>query len=171
MIETSGRFWRILFADRAGEALAPVRHPEGRFHYGGQKAIYLSPSIEAAHVAIDSYYRPDDPPRVVIPLRLEAARLLDFRNPAIAAKHELAGHETRVNWRYEREADQSASSWMASDAARQAGAHGMLYTSRKRPEFHHLVLFQWSAEGVPGLRQDGNAQQFVPRYEQDTGDT
>ena len=170
MIETSGLYWRILFADRAGEALAPVRHKEGRFHHSGQEAIYLSPSIEAAHVAIDSYYREDDPPRVVIPLRLSDAYLLDFRDPDVMVRHGLAGHETRVNWRDERAAGQPASSWSASDAAREAGADGMLYTSRKRPEFHHLVLFRWNSAGYARLTPEGKVQQFIPQHEQDTGD-
>ena len=81
----SGRLWRILFSDWQRKALDPARHPEGRFHHDGQRALYASPTPDAAGVAIDSYYRPGDPPRIILPLWLDGARLLDFRDPATSA--------------------------------------------------------------------------------------
>lgn len=155
MILMSGRYYRILFRERAEEMLLPVRHYEGRFHHDGQTALYVSPDMDAARVAIDSYYKADDPPRVAVPLYLTSARLVDFRDPKTAGKFGLKGTETSVNWRQERIAGQPASSWLASDAARAAGADGMIYTSRKMPPHWHIVLFDWNSGRGARLRADG----------------
>ncbi len=120
-MEFSGRLWRILLADRQGEAPEAARQPEGRFHHDGQRALYASPTREAGAVAIDSCYRAGDPPRVILPLALENARLLDFRDPETSAALGLAGDETTVNWRDDRAAGLPARSWRASDAARADG--------------------------------------------------
>jgi hypothetical protein len=38
-----------------------------------------------------------------------------------------------------------STTWRFSDAARTAGAQGMLYSSRSRPELTHLVIFDPAA--------------------------
>ncbi len=159
----SGRLWRILFADRQTEALGAARHPEGRFHHDGQRALYASPTTEAAAVAIDSYYRPDDPPRVIVPLWLEGARLLNFRASATSTDLGLSGDEPTVNWRVDRAAGQPARSWLASDAARAAGADGIIYYSRKAAPLWHVALLRWN-DGKVSLRNDGPAQPFTPDH-------
>ncbi|SOC05179.1 RES family NAD+ phosphorylase [Rhodobacter maris] len=138
MIPFSGTVWRILAAERAGEATAPARHPEGRFHHSGQTALYASLTAEGAGVAIARYLAPGDGPRVIVPLRVEAARIADHRGePALS-----------VIWQEDRAATGAPSpTWAFSDAARRAGAQGLLYSSRSRPELAHLVLFDLS----PGL--------------------
>ena len=156
----SGRLWRILFSDRQHEALDPARHPEGRFHHDGQRALYASPTPDAAGVAIDSYYRPGDPPRIILPLWLDGARLLDFRDPATSAALGLCGDETTVDWRTDRAAGHPARSWRASDAARAAGADGIIYFSRKARPLWHVALFCWNGPSGPELHLDGEARPF-----------
>ena len=46
-----------------------------------------------------------------------------------------------------------------TDAARTAGADGMIYTARSEPTRWHLVLFRWNTNG-PILAPDGPAEPF-----------
>ena len=129
LIPFSGTVWRMVFAGQ--DARAPVRSPEGRFHHSGQRAIYTSLTPEGTAVAIRRYVRPDDPPRKVVPLTLAALSVADHRgNPDLS-----------VIWQDIRAAGASAPTWAWSDAAREAGAEGLLYASRSRPDLSHLVLF------------------------------
>ena len=161
MTPFSGRFYRIIFKHNLARVLDSVPNPEGRFHHDGQPALYFSPSHNAARVAIDSYYRANDAARVIVPLKLSGANVLDFRRPATSVGLGLTGGETTVHRRRERRAKKPATSWRASDAARAAGADGMIFHSRKAPPLWHIVLFAWNQKGAPTLAQDGLPQQFI----------
>ncbi len=52
------------------------------------------------------------------------------------------------------ETGEPAPTWRYSDTARNAGAQGMLYASRSRPELSHLVLFDVSS-GVVEQSSEG----------------
>ncbi len=154
----AGQFWRILYATDLPRLLLGAKTPEGRFHHSGQPALYLSPSpTDAAH-AIATYLKPDDPPRIIVPLTLTVPRIADLRRPACLATLRLTGHESATPWQPQRAAGQPATTWAASDAARAAGADGMIYTARSAPTRWHLVLFHWTDTT---LRQNGPAQPFL----------
>lgn len=162
MTPLSGRFYRIVFARDISRVLDGVRSPEGRFHHDRQRTIYMSPSPEAAAVAVNIYLKPDDPPRLIVPLLVSDAMVLDFRTPQVEQSLGLKWRETAVPWARQRAKGQPATSWRASDAARNAGADGMIYPSRTLPSrWHHLVLFRWNKPGGPSLKTDGVAQPFV----------
>ncbi len=130
--------WRAQLA--GADPLATVRAPEGRFHHSGQLAIYASLTAEGSAVAIRRYLRDADPPRVVVPLRVAAQRILDMTGrPALS-----------VVWQDIRALGARSPTWAFSDAARAAGAQGMLYSSRSRPDLTHLVLFDLSPAVVLG---------------------
>ena len=133
-----GPVWRALLAGT--DPLAPVASPEGRFHHSGQWAIYASLTPEGCAVAIRRYLRPDDPPRVVVPLSLRRLRLVDCRGRA----------DLSVVWQDIRAAGAPSPTWAFSDAARAEGAEGMLYSSRSRPDLSHLVLFSPQAVAAAG---------------------
>ena len=119
----------MIFAGQ--DARAPVRSPEGRFHHSGQTAIYTSLTAEGTAVAIRRYVTAEDAPRVVVALRLAPIRVADHRgDPALS-----------VVWQDIRATGADAPTWAWSDAARAAGAEGLLYSSRSRPDLAHLVLF------------------------------
>jgi hypothetical protein len=123
---------RAFRAIHAGaDPLAPAQSPEGRFHHSGQWAIYASLTPEGCAVAIRRYLRADDPPRVVVPLALGPLRLTDLRGRA----------EVSAVWQDIRAGGAPSPTWAFSDAARAAGAQGVLYSSRSRPELTHLVIF------------------------------
>lgn len=132
MIGFDGTAFRALFA--GGDPLAPALAPAGRFHHSGQWALYASLTPEGCAVAIRRYLRPDDPPRVVVALRV-AGRMADLRGRAAAS----------VVWQEERAAGRPSPTWEFSDAARAVGAQGLLYSSRSRPDLTHLVIFDPAA--------------------------
>lgn len=112
-------------------------------------------------MAVDIYLKPDDPDRVIVPLHVENARILDFRTPDVEEKLGLKWRDTAVPWQDQRSLGLPATSWKASDGARAAGADGMIYPSRSFPNRWHLVLFRWNIPGAPILREDGTPEPFV----------
>ena len=147
----SGIFYRLKETARAGEILAPAHSPEGRFHHDGQKAIYLSETPEGCRVAMSYYARPGDPPQTMFALHLSGARILDLRDADQCARFGIDPGNANIRWQNQRAAGQIASTWAISDAARAAGADGMLNPSRSHPELTHLVLFRWNTPGAPTL--------------------
>ena len=158
----SGTFYRILFARDLPRLLHGAVTPEGRFHHGGERALYMSPSPEAASSAVATYLRPDDPPRILQALTVAKARILDLRSARVLAALGLDGSEASVLWQPQRAAGMPATSWRASDAARASGADGMIYTSRKDPARWHLVLFDWNQTGRANVAAFGGPGEFQP---------
>ena len=158
----SGIFFRVLFAHSLPQLMQGAMAPEGRFHHDGQAAFYMSPSPKAAAIAVASYLRPDDPPRVVQALRVPGASVVDLRDSAVVARLGLQGHEAAVLWQPERAAGRAATSWRVSDAVRATPADGMIYISRSDPSRWHLVLFHLNKPGRAVVVPDGPAVEFHP---------
>lgn len=154
--KVTGRFWRILPATALDAALDPVISASGRFHHDGQRALYCSPTAQAAGRAVAPYLKPGAAPALAIPLVLERASVLDLRDLNVLQHLGLQGHEADRPWIPELRAGLPATSWRASDAARQAGADGMIYTARSAPHRWHLVLFRWNEGDGAILRQEGD---------------
>ncbi len=154
-VPLSGRFYRITFATDSDRILGGVIHPEGRFHHDGQPAFYCSPSPEAAAAAVNVYARPDDPPRVIIPLDITGARICDIRNPDTCAALDIQMITPSVPWMPQRAKGTPATSWQASDAVRALGLDGMIYACRREPRSRwHLVLFYWNEAGHAQVHAD-----------------
>jgi len=147
----SGTFYRLINTARAGEILAPAQSPEGRFHHDGQQAMYLSETPEGCYVAMAYYARAGDPEKTVCALTLSHARILDLRDPAQCARFGIDPTNANNLWQNERAKGLPASPWVISDAARRAGADGLLSPSRSRPQLTHLTLFRWNARNAPSL--------------------
>jgi len=117
--------------------------------------MYLSETPEGCHVAMAYYSNPDDPVRLLYALALNNARLLDLRNAAQCARFGIDASNANNRWQNERADGLPASTWVISDAARLAGADGMLSPSRSRPELTHLTLFRWNLPDGPALSVTG----------------
>ncbi|KFE34392.1 RES family NAD+ phosphorylase [Thioclava atlantica] len=154
MIPYQGTVWRILSADRAGNACEPARHPEGRFHHSGQVALYASPSAEGAAVALRRYVGVGDPPRVIVPLQIRAEIMAGLRDTPDQAA-------ASVVWQDMRATGVPSPTWTFSDRVRASGAQGLIYASRSRPDLSHLVLFDVSPRTV---QQAGPADPWHPPY-------
>jgi RES domain-containing protein len=155
MTPVAGQFWRSVFAADVAIVLNGARSPEGRYHHNAQPALYLSPSPEYSRIAIDAYLRPGDAPRVIVPFDLTGANLADLRAPDVQRVLGLNGAESGTLWQPERKAGRPATSWIASDAARDAGADGIIYAARSDAMRWHIVLFRWNAPSGPQVRQSG----------------
>jgi RES domain-containing protein len=158
----SSRLYRIVFAQHADAVLNGVIHHEGRFHHDGQAALYASPTPETAAIAIDIYLKPGDPDRLMVPLELSDAHVADLRDPATCAALAIDPIWPGVPWADERALGRCATSWRASDAARAAGADGMIYASRRAPKRWHVVLFDWNKPGRARLDSVSRGVRWMP---------
>jgi len=141
LVPFSGIVWRILFANQSGNTCAPVGSPIGRFHHSEQVALYTSCTEEGAGVAIKRYVNSDDAERIIVPLQITANCIYDIRTTDHTKNASMV-------WQDHVENGEPAPTWIFSDTARKAGAQGMLYSSRSRPELTHLVLFDVSSSTV-----------------------
>jgi RES domain-containing protein len=157
----SGRFWRSVFEADVARLLDGALSVEGRYHHDGQKALYMSPSPEYSRIAIDTYLRDGDPPRVIVPLDVGPAALADLRDPDVQRALGLDGTESGTLWQPERAAGRPATSWIASDAARNKDADGIIYAARSDPDRWHIVLFRWNAPAAPAVIADGPPLPFT----------
>lgn len=142
----NGPVWRLLPERFAAAPSTPAKAPEGRFHHSGQIAAYASLTPEGAAVAIQRYLV-DGISRVLVPMWLDARPVVDERGNLSAS----------IVWQDIRAAGKPSPTWQFSDAARKAGAQAMLYSSRSRPEFSHVVVFQPDC-----LRYVGPTTKFRP---------
>ena len=152
------RLWRVLFAEAEDRALEPVTGPEGRFHHDGQRALYACLTPEGAATSLTRYLRPDDPPRVMVPLGCEGGRLFDIDAEDAGPPRDVAMHR----WDKDRVAGRRPPTWDLSDRLRARGYHGLIYPSRLRPDRRNIVLFRWSDPGTPRLFRLGPARPWVP---------
>lgn len=163
LVPCEGRFYRITFATDIARALDGVIHTEGRFHHTGQAAFYCSPTKQAAAAAVAVYVKPRDARRVIIPFDITDAMLCDLRNPDTCTALGIDPETPSVPWAPERQIGLPATSWQASDAVRETGADGMIYTCRRHPRTRwHIVLFRWNQSSGAQVRRAGPAQKFTP---------
>ena len=165
MVPLSGTFYRIVFEKYLDSALNGVLSPEGRFHQGGEPAFYCSPTAQAASIAIDRYVAANDDARVLCKLTVTGAQVCDIRPPnhtPTLHRRDTDALPTLKNahiwaatpWFEDRQIGRTPASWKASDAVRETGADGMIYSSRRDPDRWHLVLFRWNDDGGPTVRID-----------------
>ena len=164
MKTVSELFYRIVYEEFADQVLNGVISPEGRFHHSGQPALYLSPSVVSAGYAVISYVSDNDPPRVSVPLQLNNARLLDVRDPETCEALQICPKAADTLWRPQRAAGDPATTWQTSDAVRNSGANGMIYSSRRQPDRWHVVLFRWNDETGTALEIYGEPKPWLPEW-------
>ena len=162
MKAVSGLFYRIVYETFADHVLDGVISPEGRLHYSGQRALYLSPSVGAAGYGIINFVRDTDLPRVSIPLQLRNASLMDIRDHATCETLGVSPDAAATPWQPQRDVGIPATTWTASDAVRKYGADGMIYAARTTPSRWHIVLFRWNELSGASLSKSGAAQSWLP---------
>jgi len=146
----------MLFTEWAGALTAPARSPEGRSHYNGQHALYLSETPEGCEVASRRYMQPNDPPRATYPLHVISDRIIDLRDPEATAHFGIDTTHRAANWQEIRATGAPSPTWDISDRVRALDLHGMLYASRTQPGMTHLTLFNWGRDGAK-VTPDGDS--------------
>ena len=152
----SGPFFRSVLADRVDDVLASPR-PEsaGRYHRPGQATLYMSPKLEWAMIAVSGYIREDGRPRVVVPLMVGEAHVLDQHDEAACRVLGIDRDLSNAQWRQALEAGEEPPSWRNADAARAADADGIIDRSRMIPGGWHVNLFRWNELGGPAVTISG----------------
>ena len=155
--KVEGVFYRAILAGRVEEVLAPPA-PEsaGRYHRHGQAALYMSPQCEWAMIAVSGYIREDGRARVVVPLHVSLAFVVDQHDEAACAALGIARDLSNLPWRQALAAGQEPPSWRNADAARAAGADGIIDCSRMIPGGWHVNLFRWNELGGPSVSVCGD---------------
>jgi RES domain-containing protein len=148
----SGPFFRVVPADRIDDVLAPPRPDSaGRYHRPGQATLYMSPRLEWAVIAVSGYIREDGRPRVVVPLMVGEAHVLDQHDEDACRILGIDPDLSNTSWRPTLDKGEEPPSWRNADAARAAGADGIIDRSRQIPGGWHLDLFRWNALGGPAV--------------------
>ena len=153
----NGAFFRSVLAERVGDVLAPPS-PEsaGRYHRPGQATLYMSPKLEWAIIAVSGYIREDGLPRVVVPLTLNEAQVLDQHDEEACCALGVERDLSNAPWRPALAVGQEPPSWRNADAVRAAGADGVIDRSRMIPGGWHVNLFRWNGLGGPFVAICGN---------------
>jgi len=155
----SGRFWRVIAADRAEQLLDPPGpQSAGRYHRPGERALYITTEADWGVIAVGRYMLADGRARVAIPLDLDGADLFDQRDAAACAQLGVDPRQSMVRWNDELASGRTPPSWIASDSARQAGAQGIIDISRGIAGGWHVCLFDWNRPGAPQVTVAGPAQ-------------
>ncbi|MGR3292128.1 MAG: RES family NAD+ phosphorylase [Paracoccaceae bacterium] len=158
----SGVYWRMKFLREAADILGPARAPEGRSHYNGQRAMYLSASWPGSVVATRIYVKPNDPPRGLFRIRVKAARVVDLRSNAATSYFKIDVTHRAADWQSIRAQGLPSPTWSISDRVRELDFDGMLYASRTDPTITHLTIFRWNEPGTAQLEEDGPPEPYVP---------
>lgn len=157
LLTVSGRFYRAILAARAGDVLAPPGpQSAGRYHRLGQPALYITVSEEWAYIAISGYMREDGLARVIVPLEIGEAHVFDQRDEAACALLGIDREASNMAWRPVLAAGGEPPSWHNADAARAAGADGIIDRSRHIVGGWHVTLFRWNRLGGPSVRVCGD---------------
>jgi RES domain-containing protein len=148
-----GHFFRAILVDRLADVLKPLSATSaGRYHRVGQATLYMSPTPEWATIAVSGYMREDGQPRVVVPLTVTVAHVLDQHDESACRMLGVDRELSNTSWRSALETGSEPLSWRNSDAARAAGADGIIDRSRMIPGGWHLNLFRWNELGGPVVK-------------------
>lgn len=164
LVEISGIFYRTVAVNKADRVLEPPSlQSAGRYHRHGQRALYMSPSLEWARTAVSGYMREDMKPRFVFTLEVTGAQVFDQRSHSacrdVGIDRELSDRPWRTALNEGREPD----SWLVSDQIRGLDADGLIDVSRHIPSGWHLVLFKWNEFGGPKVCVSGGPETVYPK--------
>jgi RES domain-containing protein len=152
-----GNFFRAVLIERLDSVLAPPDAASaGRYHRHGQAALYMSPTCDWAKIAVSGYMREDHRPRIVVPLLVSDALVVDQHDEASCQVLGIDRELSNAPWREALDKGTEPPSWRNSDAARAAGADGIIDRSRMIPGGWHLNLFRWNELGGPSVEVCGD---------------
>lgn len=156
-LHVGGRFFRAVSAERVAQVLdPPPAASAGRYHRPGQPALYMSPSRDWATIAVSGYIREDGRARVVVPLVVSGAFVVDQRDEQACRQLGIDPELSNRPWRPVLAAGDEPASWRNADIAREAGADGIIDRSRQIPGGWHLNLFRWNGLGGPTVEICGD---------------
>lgn len=157
LFSITGQFFRSVLSDYVDQVLSPpVNQNAGRYHRPGQAILYTSATPEWSIIAVSGYMRQDNRPRVVVPLFVEDALVVDQRDEETCLRLGIDRELSNESWLKALENGREPASWRNSDAARASGADGLIDRSRMIPDGRHLNLFLWNEMGGPKVTVCGD---------------
>ncbi len=161
-----GIFYRAVKPDFLDHVLDPPHTKSaGRYHRPGEPALYMSPELEWSRIAVSGYMREDNEPRLIVPLEVKNAFVLDQRNEETCRILGIDRELSNQPWRPALESGEIPPSWTNSDAVRNAGADGIIDRSRHIPDGWHLNLFRWNIPGGPKVNIVGDPVEVAVKRE------
>jgi len=115
----------------------------------------MSPSVEWAIIAVSGYIREDGRPRVVVPLLVGEALVLDQHDEESCHLLGIDREQSNAPWRPALADGLEPPSWRNADTARAFGADGIIDRSRQIPGGWRLNLFRWNDLGGPRVSVRG----------------
>ncbi|TRL41546.1 RES family NAD+ phosphorylase [Rhizobium straminoryzae] len=150
LVRISGLFFRSVPSDHADQVLTPpVSDKAGRYHRPGQPILYTSATLDWSIIAVSGYMRDDNRPRVVVPLRIDDALVLDQHDEGACLRLGIDRDLSNESWTRALAEGREPGSWRNADKARACGADGLVDRSRMIPGGWHLNLFRWNDLGGP----------------------
>ena len=166
LCDINGKFYRTISVNQSDRVLEPpASQSAGRYHRHGQRALYMSPSLDWARMAVSGYMREDMKPRFVFTVDVTGARVFDQRSQSACR---IAGIDRDLSnrpWRAALKAGTEPDSWQVADKVRGLDADGLVDVSRHIPGGWHLVLFKWNEFGGPKLRVSGGPETVYPKLD------
>ena len=158
-----GSFFRSIVAERQGALLTKPRSSDvGRYHGPGQHALYMTPKAEWARLVADWYGKRDGYVRVLFPLMLDEAQVLDLGDVAACARLGIDPVRANLSWRGALKVGERPPSWEVADTVRSYGADGLSDRSRMFPGAWHVTLFRWNEPGAPSVEVVGEGEVLPP---------
>lgn len=157
----SGYFFRTIPVERLAYVLDLPKHgSSGRYHRPGQPILYMSPVKEWSIRAVSGYMRADGIRRVVVPLYIDEAFVLDQNDEMACRVLGIDPELSKKPWIPALKVNREPPSWKNSDLARGYGADGIIDCSRLIPGGWHLNLFRWNELGAPTVHICGEPMEF-----------
>ena len=152
----AGRFYRAMPVARVANVFdSPGPDSAGRYHRPGEPALYLTPEPDWAMLAVGRYLTVDGP-RVVVPVEVSGADVVDQRDPTICRTLGIDPVAAAGRWQHALAEGREPASWVGSDAARRAGADVIIDPSRGIAGGWHVTLFRWNGHGGPRVTVAGD---------------
>ncbi len=144
-----GLFYLIVRMAHVGQVLDGTHSSAaGRYHASGQRALYMSPTPDWAAIALSASLS-DGHPRVIVPLDVDWAEVVDLRDLTACAAAGVTPQDADASWA---EGGDERPSWTLADRVRNTGCDGLIDPSKLSffSGAWHLVLFAWNQPGRPG---------------------
>jgi len=109
----------------------------------------MSPKAEWAQLVAIWYMQRDAQTRVLFPLHVSEAKVLDLGDETACRILGIDGTQADQSWRKALEEGRTPPSWGVADAIREAGGDGLIDHSRMFQGAWHVTLFGWNEPGRP----------------------
>jgi len=154
-VTVRGRCYRSVDPAYRAQALDGSR-TAGRYSPADARTLYLSASRAGVRAAMRSHVHARAPELEVLAFDVEAAGILDLRDPAALERAGIALADAVAPWQEVVAAGGRPRSWGVRERVLELGGAGLIDPSRQAPGLWHLTLFAWNTPGTPRVAAVGD---------------